>query len=186
MTSASPGHGPINRVKMTLVFALFWALVPLSQPVLAQQANSGQFAQPFASNSIWNRPIPINAVYFDVGDAIWGNSRLAPNRVSIEQITIIYTDKTQPEVSIVKSRGWYVPGRAQTDGQVFYTRRFAPDAGIDARYPRSGNASFVIIDPETGIATEGSAGWREPGGDLITYYDEPRIHKRRIHIHPLF
>lgn len=145
-------------------------------PIGAYSSEPIKFKQPFSSNSIWKRTIPKNATYYDVSDAIWGKSSLAPNRVSIEQITLIYIDKNQPEVNIVQSKGWFMPKRAQTSGEVFYTRRFAPNAGIEVRYPSGGNASFVIIDPKTGIATEGSAGWREPGGDLITYYDEPRIH----------
>ncbi len=168
-----------NRKILTVAALTIAALIAFTAFIelpKAQQTNPNQFTQPFAANSIWKRPVPQNATYYDVSDAIWSNKNLAPNRVSVEQVTIIYTDPKQPEVSIVKSRGWNFPKRSQTDGQVFYTRRFAPDAGIEVRYPRTGNASFVIIDPATGLASEGSAGWRELGGDLITYYNEPRIH----------
>ncbi len=149
-------------------------------PVPAKSIQPGQtpdlFERPFAPSSFWNRKIPEDATYIDVSDAIWGDPGLAPNRVGVEQVTLIYSDPHQPEVKIVKSRGWNMPGRAQTSGEVFYTSRFAPDAGVEVRYPSTGNASFVIIDPLRGTASEGSAGWREPGGDLITYYDEPRLH----------
>ncbi|MCF6326272.1 MAG: hypothetical protein L3J21_03145 [Devosiaceae bacterium] len=164
-------------LKNILIFGfMLLAIIGAAAPSNAQISSAPQFQQPFSSSSVWRRPIPRNATYFDVSDAIWGEPSLAPNRVSIEQITIIYVDENQPEVNIVKSRGWFMPKRAQTDGQVFYTRRFAPDTGINVRYPSTANASFVIIDPKTSLATEGSAGWRDPGGDLITFYDEPRVH----------
>ncbi|VAW17181.1 hypothetical protein MNBD_ALPHA11-2106, partial [hydrothermal vent metagenome] len=163
-------------LKNILIFGFMSVIIGIAVPSSAQNSNALQFQQPFSTSSVWKRPIPRNATYYDVSDAIWGEPSLAPSRVSIEQITIIYVDESQPEVNIVKSRGWNMPKRAQTEGQVFYTSRFAPDAGINVRYPSTANASFVIIDPKTSIATEGSAGWREPGGDLITFYDEPRIH----------
>ena len=166
----------LSILKNILLFGLVLTIVGIATPVVAQGANQAKFKQPFSSNSIWKRPISKNAIYYDVSAAIWGNSSLAPNRVSVEQVTLIYIDKSQLEVNIVKSKGWNMPKRAQTRGEVLYTRRFAPNAGIEVRYPSTANASFVIINPKTGIATEGSAGWREPGGDLITYYDEPRIH----------
>ncbi len=165
-----------SLLKNILIFGFLSVITSNVTPSSAQISNVLQFQQPFASSSVWNRPIPKGATYYDVSNDIWGNPSLAPNRVSIEQITIIYVDENQPEVNITKSRGWYMPKRAQIEGPVFYTRRFAPDTGINVRYPSTSNASFVIIDPKTSIATEGSAGWREPGGDLITYYDEPRIH----------
>lgn len=132
--------------------------------------------RPFSAQSIWNRLIPENASYYDVYDAIWGKARLAPNRVSIELVTLLYVDESQPETRIVQSRGWNYPARSLPSGLVFYTRRLAPDAGVEMRFPRIGNASYVIIDSARSTADEGSAGWRDPGGDLLGFFDEPRLH----------
>ncbi len=152
----------------------------LASPAISQN-NGPIYKSPFSSNSIWNRVIAKGATYHDVSEAIWGKPSLAPNRVSVEQVTIIYYDETQPIVNVVKSKGWYVPGRADASLQVFYTTRIAHNAGIEVRYPSTGNASFVIINKKTNIASEGSAGWREPGGDLITFYNDKRIHNINLY-----
>jgi len=134
------------------------------------------FTRPFAINSIWNRQIPINSRYVDVYDAIWGDPVQAPNRVRAELVTLSYVDESQPEVKFFKSIGWDFPERSEKRGDVLYTRRLAFLSGTETRYPNTGNASFVIIDAKKGTSVEGSAGWRVPGEDFITFFDEPRLH----------
>lgn len=137
---------------------------------------TNDYSEPFASSSIWNREIPNNANYYDVSDAIWADSVQAPNRVDVELVTLCYVDETQPEVSFYKSEGWFYPDRSIKQGSVLYKRRLANISGTETRYPNTGNASFVIIDSKNGISDEGSAGWREPGEEFITFFDEPRLH----------
>ncbi len=134
------------------------------------------YSKPFASNSVWNREIPSNTVYYDVNDAIWGDPAQAPNRVDAELVTLCFVDKSQPEVEFYKSEGWYYPERSKKSGSVIYKRRLAYNSGTEIRYPNTANGSFVIINLETGIADEGSGGWREPGEWFTSFYDEPRLH----------
>lgn len=134
------------------------------------------FAEPFSANSIWKREIPTGNTYFDINDAIWGDPLQAPNRVSAELVTLCYVDESQPEVKFYKSEGWFYPERSRKEALVFYSRRLNDNSGTEVRFPNTGNGSFVIINTKNGIADEGSAGWREPGEDFITFFDEPRLH----------
>ena len=122
---------------------------------------------PFARTSVWNRRVPVDAVFADVQDAIFGDPAAAPKSLGVDLVTICSTDASAPLVNVEHSAGWTYPLRAQTTGQVLYTRHLAPDACLDVSWNKIGNALFVLFDPLTGLADLGVGGWRDPGGPLL-------------------
>ena len=42
---------------------------------------------------------------------------------------------------------------------------------------KNGNGNFVIIDLQTGIAVEGSAGWRRSGGDFLMFENNEKFNQ---------
>lgn len=122
---------------------------------------------PFARTSIWNRRVPVDATFADVQDAIFGDAAAAPRTLGVDLVTLCSTDPTAPPVNVERSSGWTYPQRAQSTGQVLYTRHLAADACLDVTWNRVGNALFVLFEPATGLADLGIGGWREPGGPLL-------------------
>ncbi len=134
------------------------------------------FLHPYSSSSIWNRQVPANAEFIDVQDAIWGDSEQAPTSIYPDLVGIYYIDQSQPATNFRLTEGWNYPERANSRGGTLFQRRLSPDAGTDLRYPNNGNANYVIIDPATGIADEGTGAWRDPESDFLTFYDGSNLH----------
>lgn len=122
---------------------------------------------PFDKGSIWRRKVPKDATYHDVSAALLGDPANAPRRAGVDLVTRCTTDATAPLVSVERSAAWQYPARAQSTGQVLYQRNLAPDACTDAAWNPKGNALFVLLDPQTGLADLGVGGWREVGGPLL-------------------
>ncbi len=145
-----------------------------SEPAIVEPVDS--FSQPYSSSSIWNRQVPADAEFIDVQDAIWGDSAQAPTSVYPDLVGIYYIDQSQPLTNFRLTKGWNYPERSNPEGRILFQRRLAPDAGTDLRYPNNGNANYVIIDPASGLADEGTGAWRDPGSDFLTFYDGSNLH----------
>ena len=164
-----------------------------------EQANTrgSSFERPFAPTSIWNRPIPADAQFADVQDAIWGDPDETPTHLGVDLVSVLFTDLTYPQVDFRLTRGWNYPQRSWPRGEALFRRRLAPDAGTELRFPKTGNALYVIIDPDTGRADEGVGAWRNPtppqgrefsnaknlrpqlastSTDFLTLYDDDLLH----------
>jgi hypothetical protein len=137
-------------------------------PMLTQ--NSGivkQPTQPFAVTSIWRRQIPLDAVYADVQNAIFGDVHAAPARIGTDLVTIGYTNDAMPLTNIEKSQDWNYPGRSESSGVLLYQRHLGADTCGCVNWKRNGNALFVLINPVTFIADIGVGGWRIFEGPLL-------------------
>ncbi len=158
--------------------SLFGFMIPLigcnSKPETVNPVDT--FPQPYSSSSIWNRQIPANAEFVDVQDAIWGDSAQAPTSIYPDLVGIYYVDQSQPLTNFRLTEGWNHPERSNPRGGTLFQRKLSPDAGIDLRYPDNGNANYVIIDPATGLADEGTGAWRDPGSDFLTFYNGSNLH----------
>lgn len=156
--------GTRPRRATTLSLIAFAATIALA----AGDAGAVRMPQvPFSRTSIWNRKVPLDAVFADVQDAIFGDPAAAPRSLGVDLVTICSTDAAAPLVNVERSAGWTYPLRAQSTGQVLYTRHLAPDACLDVGWNRIGNSLFVLFDPLTGLADLGVGGWRDPGGPLL-------------------
>lgn len=133
-------------------------------------------SKPFAKNSIWNRQIPVNIEYVDVQDAIWGDPAQTPTMLYPDLVAVYIIDQSQPPINFRLNKGWNYPERSMPDGEILFQRRLPPESGIELRYPDNGNAMYVIIDPFTGLADEGTGAWRDPGSDFLTFMDFSRLH----------
>lgn len=165
MSTVAP---PPDRPRRSAATAIRLLACAAGLALVASDALSLTLPQvPFARSSIWNRRVPAGAAFTDVQDAIFGDPAAAPRSLGVDLVTICATDPTAPLVNVERSAGWSHPLRAQSTGQVLYTRRLAPDACLDVTWNRIGNALFVLFDPTTGLADLGIGGWREPGGPLL-------------------
>jgi hypothetical protein len=146
----------IQRIKI-LFFCFIILLIGYNtepNPVESKPENS--FSRPFSSISIWNRQVPADAEYVDVQDAIWGDSVQAPTMVYPDLVGVYYVDQSQPLINFRLTEGRNYPERSNPKGENLFQRRLSLDAGTDLRYPNNGNANYVIIDPATGLANEGT------------------------------
>ncbi len=134
------------------------------------------FLHPYSSSSIWNRPVSANAEFVDVQNAIWGDTAQAPTSVYPDLVGIYYVNQSQPLTNFRLTQGWNYPERSNPKGETLFQRKLSPDAGTDLRYPNNGNANYVIIDPATGLADEGTGSWRDSGSDFLTFYDGNNLH----------
>jgi len=163
--------------KNIFLFGLIILLIGCdSGPTAADPKPENSFSRPFSASSIWNRKIPADAEYADVQDAIWGDPAQAPAMIYPDLVGVYYVDPSQPAVNFRLNKGWNYPERSNPRGQTLFQRRVAPDTGTDLRYPDNGNANYVIIDPATGLADEGTGAWRRPGSDFLTFYDGSNLH----------
>ncbi len=165
---------------------LLWLLPLLGTAYAAAQAQSCQVTPtiepdllpvPFSTSSIWNRPIPQDAVYADVSAAMFGDTATSPVRVVPDLVTVGYVDPSQPLTRIERNQGWEYPLRATSTGELLYMRQLSPTACVGVSWNRTGNGAFTIIDMATGLADEGVGSWRCPGQPLLTLLpDSPRGH----------
>ncbi|MEK6647238.1 MAG: hypothetical protein AABY84_11265 [Candidatus Firestonebacteria bacterium] len=139
--------------------------------------NIASFSNPFASTSIWNKKISANTNYVDVQDAIWGDSTQAPNTLYTDLVGVYYVDNSQPLVNFRLNQGWNYPERSKPRGEVLFQKKIALEDGTEFKSPKNGNGNFVIIDLQTGIAVEGSAGWRESGGDFLMFENNEKFNQ---------
>lgn len=159
------------------IFVLMFLLLGCSGAINVDYKNSlDDFSNPFSSSSIWKRKIPNDVEYIDIQDAIWGDAAQSPTLVSVDLVTILLEQPAQPLVDFRLNQGWIYPDRSIARGETLFQRRLFPDDGADVRHPKNGNATYVIIDPATGLADEGVGAWREPGGDFLTFYDDYKLH----------
>ena len=82
----------------------------------------------------------------------------------------------EPLVNFRLTQGWSYPDRSLPRGGTLFQRRLAANDGINVRYPKNGNAAYIIIDQTTGGTDEGVGAWRDPGGDFLTYIDGSPLH----------
>ena len=113
----------------TLSFFVAGCLLAMSPQAAAQD----DFSRPFAPTSIWNRPIPEDAQFAVVQDAIWGDPQETPTNISLDLVSLHLTDSTFPAVAFRLTRGWNDPDRSRPRGGILFKRRLSRDAGTELR-----------------------------------------------------
>jgi len=169
----------VGIVGIFLVVLTFFGNEPDDLPPpsnISDKFQKSDFLRPFAENSIWNTKIPTGAEYVDIQEAIWGNPDQPILSVGLDLTTICYIDETQSLVDFRLTEGWSYPQRSQPRGPSLFQRRLSTDACTDVRFPSDSNGNVVIIDLNTGLADEIDGAWREPGGDVLILFDNPKIH----------
>ena len=118
---------PRTTTMPTLSLLVAGCLLTMSPQAAAQD----DFSHPFAPTSIWNRPIPEDAQFAVVQDAIWGDPKEIPAHISLDLVSLHLTDPTFPVVAFRLTRGWNHPARSRSRGNILFKRRLSRDAGTE-------------------------------------------------------
>lgn len=132
----------------------------------AASSSSPSAWQFFASSSIWNRPVPSDAVYAEIQDALLGDPSQPVNRLYMESITVLTVSSSAPLVDLKLGSGWAYPDRATPTGGVLAQFHLSSESGV-SESTRTGNGHFAVFDPGTSTLYQGIALWRDPGSSTI-------------------
>lgn len=145
---------------------------PICPMLERQAADLHPPLRPFAESSIWNRPIPADAEYADIQDALFGDPAVDPRSVTPDIITLCYTTPAAPLTNIEKSAGWAPAQRKVSTGELLYQRNLTANACGCLGWAPISNGLFALIDPATLRADLGVGGYRIEGGPLLNTADD--------------